>query len=269
MDGAQSARSNGTHTQGMFWSPDKTTEASNPSRSGMTFKPSTDGHGAAVLKWCLEDSRARTSVSPTHQEKESPETSLGCGWKWPESSVKFDPASRSWKTRQLSLLGDLEPFSETWPEWGMMRDGECWALSMPELPTPADESGLWRSPAASEAGVSVERLETRNGQPVGSNCRHYDIHTGRLAQIGLTQQVKARELFRTPNASNGAKWSNQSREEREAKGQQVRLCHQLGAGGSLNPEWVEWLMGWPIGHTDCDASATDRFQQWFDSHGKF
>jgi hypothetical protein len=29
-------------------------------------------------------------------------------------------------------------------------------------------------------------------------------------------------------------------------------------GGQLNPPWVEWLMGWPIGWTDCDASATDK-----------
>ena len=25
-------------------------------------------------------------------------------------------------------------------------------------------------------------------------------------------------------------------------------------GGQLNPTWVEWLMGFPIGWTDCDAS---------------
>ena len=25
-------------------------------------------------------------------------------------------------------------------------------------------------------------------------------------------------------------------------------------GGSLNPEWVEWLMGYPIGHTACADS---------------
>jgi hypothetical protein len=27
-------------------------------------------------------------------------------------------------------------------------------------------------------------------------------------------------------------------------------------GGSLNPKWVEWLMGFPIGWTDCGASET-------------
>lgn len=39
------------------------------------------------------------------------------------------------------------------------------------------------------------------------------------------------------------------------------------AGGALNPEWVEWLMGWPLGWTDCEHSATDRFRQWLCAHG--
>jgi hypothetical protein len=40
------------------------------------------------------------------------------------------------------------------------------------------------------------------------------------------------------------------------------------AGGALNPTWVEWLMGWPLGWTDCGASGTDRFRQWCGSHGR-
>jgi DNA (cytosine-5)-methyltransferase 1 len=27
-------------------------------------------------------------------------------------------------------------------------------------------------------------------------------------------------------------------------------------GGQLNPTWVEWLMGFPIGHTDLEPSET-------------
>ena len=37
--------------------------------------------------------------------------------------------------------------------------------------------------------------------------------------------------------------------------------------GQLNPTWVEWLMGWPLGWTDSSASATDRCQQWQRLHG--
>jgi hypothetical protein len=38
-------------------------------------------------------------------------------------------------------------------------------------------------------------------------------------------------------------------------------------GGALNPTWVEWLMGWPLGWTDCDASEMDKYQEWCASHG--
>ena len=38
-------------------------------------------------------------------------------------------------------------------------------------------------------------------------------------------------------------------------------------GGNMNPAWVEWLMGWPLGWTDLHVSAMDRFRQWCDSHG--
>lgn len=29
------------------------------------------------------------------------------------------------------------------------------------------------------------------------------------------------------------------------------------------------LLGWPLGWTDCAASATDKYRQWCRSHGKF
>ncbi len=33
-------------------------------------------------------------------------------------------------------------------------------------------------------------------------------------------------------------------------------------GGQLNPTWVEWLMGWPLGWTDLRPLAMDRFLSW-------
>ena len=38
-------------------------------------------------------------------------------------------------------------------------------------------------------------------------------------------------------------------------------------GGSLNPTWVEWLMGWHLGWTDLKPLAMDKFQAWQRSHG--
>ena len=37
-------------------------------------------------------------------------------------------------------------------------------------------------------------------------------------------------------------------------------------GGRLNPTWVEWLMGWPLGWTDLKPLEMDKFQQWQQQH---
>ena len=38
-------------------------------------------------------------------------------------------------------------------------------------------------------------------------------------------------------------------------------------GGKLNPMWVEWLMGWPMGWTALQPLETGRFRQWLSQHG--
>jgi hypothetical protein len=35
----------------------------------------------------------------------------------------------------------------------------------------------------------------------------------------------------------------------------------------VNPEWWEWLMGWPIGWTDLEPLGKDKFRRWCASHG--
>ena len=39
-------------------------------------------------------------------------------------------------------------------------------------------------------------------------------------------------------------------------------------GGQLNPNWVEWLLGWPIGWTDLKPLAMGKYQQWLQQHGR-
>ena len=39
--------------------------------------------------------------------------------------------------------------------------------------------------------------------------------------------------------------------------------------GTLNPPWVEWLMGWPTGWTDLKPLAMDKFREWWRLHGGF
>ena len=47
-------------------------------------------------------------------------------------------------------------------------------------------------------------------------------------------------------------------------------ARQMGAGngGKLNPTWVEWLMGWPLGWTDLKPLVTDKSLCVPQEHGK-
>jgi len=42
-----------------------------------------------------------------------------------------------------------------------------------------------------------------------------------------------------------------------------------GLTGRLNPGWVEWLMGWPIGWTALEPLGMDKFREWQRQHGDY
>jgi hypothetical protein len=325
-DGEPSVPLSGNPTPQAFLSPDRMTAFSHLSRFGMTFKPLTESLGAAVLMWCLAASRVRTS-HVLERGLESKESGLECGSTWRESSVKYCLASSGWKTHRCLWEEDLEWSSLTLPKWGMMRNGVLWERITPELRTNETESGLWRTPTAHEwkntgystqihlsdqvrpsqvknpkkaaamwrtpsandPGVSAERLVPIEGGTPGGMNRHFDKHTGRMAQIGLIQQVRLREMWPTPQCDD-AKNSGKNQTRRQTLASKVwafptptatdaikggNVSARPGAmglsetlGGQLNPPWVEWLMGWPLGWTDLKPSGMDKFQVWCDSHGK-
>ena len=116
---------------------------------GMMYVPSTGGPGMELLTWFRAVSPAKISVVRA-QEKDLKGEGLDSGWKWKESSMKYDPLSSTWKIRQFSLLEGLDVFSETWPRWGTMRNGECWAQPTWERITNAIEFGSLPTPKASD-----------------------------------------------------------------------------------------------------------------------
>ena len=239
LDGEQSVPLSGKPTQQAYCAPDKMTDFSRLSRFGMTYKPLTANLGEELLTLYLEDFHARTSQQ---QEKaqELMENEAECGQKWFASFVKYDPDSSSWKTHQCSLLGDLEEFSETWPQWGLMRNGECWEQRMLEQSIRGTESGLWPTPVHSEARQGLQiRREGKKG-----------------TQTSLSTAVLTWPTPRTKGMCGGSgSWDllnkNTTVEEARLMG--------AGNGGQLNPPWVEWLMGWPIGWTDLKPLEMDKF----------
>ena len=112
-------------------------------RSGMMSEPSMEGCGEELPMSCVEASRAKTS--PPQEvpiEKVFPETRADCGQRWRASFAKYHHDTHSWKTPQLSLFEDWIEFSEIWPRWGLMLDGESFPLLTLEHDTSVHDYGF-------------------------------------------------------------------------------------------------------------------------------
>jgi hypothetical protein len=141
LDGEQSVPLSGNPIPQAYCAPDKMTDFSRLSQFGMTFKPLTENLGEELLTLYLAAFHAKTSLRQA-EALELTENEAVCGEKWRASFTKYDQDSSLWKTHQCSLLGDLDEFSETWPQWGLMRDGECWEQKTLEQAIRGTEFGL-------------------------------------------------------------------------------------------------------------------------------
>ena len=247
--GEQSVQSSGSSTPQAYCAPDKMTGFSRLSRFGMTYKPLKENLGEELLTLYLAGFHAKTS-QPQEKELASKESEAQCGEKWRGSFTKYDLDSRLWKTHQCSLLGGLEPYSEIWPRWGLMRDGECWEQQTLELTIRGIGSGL------SPNGVDSFHTPNTTGLDGGSNSRKALRKKMNQWPTPVTRDYK----------DTGTK---EAMTRQMNKRQSPGLALVIGAeiGGKLNPTWTEWLMGWPLEWTELKPLETDKFRQWQQQHG--
>ena len=270
--GEPSVQSSGKPTQQAYCAPDKMTEFSRLSRFGMTFKPLMVDRGEELLTLYREDFHVPTSV-PQEKAQELTEKPLECGEKWRGSFVKYDPVTSSWKTHQCSLAGDLDEFLETWPQWGLMRDGECWEQRTLERHIRGTEFGL------SPNGVDSFHTPNTTGLDGGSNSRKAlrkrldlwptPVHSE--ARQGLQIRRDGKKGTQTSLSTAVLTWPTPVADDtshRKNKYAQGGTALSTKAGGQLNPPWVEWLMGWPIGWTDLKPLETDKFHCAPQQHGE-
>ena len=242
-DGEPSVQSSGNPTPQAYLCSDKMTGFSRLSRFGMTFRLLTENRGEALLMSYLGGFPVRTS-QPQEKAQGLTVSDQVCGEKWQGSFAKYDPNTHSLRTHQCSLLEDLTESCQTLPAWGLMRDGECWEQPTLALRIRGTESGLWLTP-------------TCNMVSGGPNHNSPQVLAGKHG-INLAGAVMK---WPTPTAHNAKETNAPS----EAKRNEPTLASRVG--GTLNPTWVEWLMGWPLGWTDLKPLEMDKFRQWQQQHG--
>ncbi len=128
---------------------DKTTDASNPSQSGMTLRHSTDAHGEVSLTWYQGDSLVKTYQRPG-ATAELVDNVLDFGEKWQELSVKFNPDTFWWKTHRSLFPEDLMLCSLILPRWGSMQDGQLSGRIPVDFHTTEPAYGWWPTPTCWE-----------------------------------------------------------------------------------------------------------------------
>lgn len=273
--GEPSAQLSSTPMPQAFLWRDKTTDAWRRFRSGMTCEPSTADHGKALLTSFLVAFHVRTSARRA-RAKASKARALASGEKWRGSLARYDRDSSSWRTLQCSLLAGSELFSATWPRWGSMRSGECSERPILVRRTFETVSGFLPTPTATDFGSN------RGGQAGRTGPIRYSLMT--MARKNKWPTPKARDWKRnsgnrnSPDLPTAVKWAtptvhgNYNRKgasKNSGDGLATQVAATEPAGGPLNPTWVEWLMGWPLGWTDCAQSATGRFLEWQRLHGDY
>jgi hypothetical protein len=178
----------------------------------------------------------------------------------------------------------------------MTRSGTAFQLAPLAPLTAGIESGLWRTPQAGEGnggGQDPERRKAgghsvylrdqvkawptptaqdasndggpsqfeRNSLPLNAAVKLWPTPHGICAPGPRRPGPSGNELGRAVNLSltKDGLWTTPAADDtghRKEKYAQGGTALSAQAGGSLNPTWVEWLMGFPLGWTDCELSAT-------------
>ncbi len=191
---------------------------------------------------------------------------------WKGSSA-YDP-----ETGQKIQVG-LEHHVRMWPT-PTATDGskapKYYAGGNPSLPHAVK---VWPTPKSSPSGPDYARAgrEGAGGDdlatavardlwptPTSSDAKG----RGKKYAQGGTPLSCAAKTWPTPSARDW-KSSNASPETMKKNARPLNETVTRGAGGALNPMWVEWLMGWPLGWTALEPLEMDKYQRWLEQHGNF
>ena len=107
------------------------------------------------------------------------------------------------------------------------------------------EKGMWPTPTAQDAHNDAGPSQwERNSDPLNVAVKRWPTPTAGEWQ-----------MFSAPKSSpSGPDYARAGREE--SGGDDLATQVARGTPGQLNPTWVEWLMGFPLGWTDCERSET-------------
>jgi hypothetical protein len=120
-------------------------------------------------------------------------------------------------------------------------------------PTPTVCGNYNRQGASATSGDGLATAVTNWPTPT-ANCSTGAGHQGRAGGLNLQTAVAAVALKCATQTARD--WRSGKASQATMERNSRPLSEQIG--GSLNPTWVEWLMGWPLGWTDLKPLEMDK-----------
>ena len=254
-----------------------------------------------------EDFPAKTSP-PQAKEPDSKASGRRCGSKCFEWSASVSQPTSSSKTRRCSVHGDSVLSSKDLPTSGLMRRGTlypqptavrrtsesgCGFFVGTPLATSRRRSGRFAEGRVPNPEEFVQMFPTPRAQKTSDENLESWMARRDAGKVSTPPLALAVRMLPTPTAQDAKCRSNPSQFRRqtvplsalvtrmlptptvrnliacspaEANRNEPSLAFQVG--GKLNPEWVAWLMGWPIGWASFAPLAMDKFQSWLQQHSE-
>ena len=205
-----------------------------------------------------EDSHARTSATPG-KVKASSESDLGSGRRCFDSSEMYGQRGQLLKMYQPLDLKDLPWSYKISARSGIALNGTVYPLVPLARPTRGTASGSWPTPCANtrpnEGNVRLLRAKVEAGELSREEAK--GMLNGK--DPFEAQGAVPKKMWPTPTSRDWKDGSAQACKNVPANcllGREVHSRENYQTSGALNPTWVEWLMGFPIGWTDLSSSAT-------------
>ena len=151
----------------------------------------------------------------------------------------YDRQSSSWRTCQMSLIWGSPKYAERWPKSGMICNGELFRLHQWELPICGGDGSLLPTPVTSGHYF--------NRSPGSTKKRYLLIGLARRKMLPTPLANTAKKTPSTPSA-----WKRNSSLNTEAAKIEGFTQETIGKDSRLNPEFVEEMMGFPIGWSELD-----------------
>ena len=156
------------------------------------------------------------------------------------------PLNCSPRSFHLKKQGEWDDLVQNLPKAGLVTDHVCQALPTPES---GQLEALWFTPTATSIGTRADqamakRIEYR--ESIGRSSVPPGCLAEQVSASGYTPIQDMRQAWPTRNVSDG--YNANLKDDHDIKRGYLRGVVRLWPEqqqGQLNPDWVEWLMGFP------------------------